>query len=102
MPSPVGHALGGIAAAWRAVPRQERLQHRWRALGLIAAIAAAPDFDLFVNDHRGPAHSLGAALIAGVVALVCARSVRWGAAAALAWASHVLLDWLGTDTRPPI
>ena len=102
MPSPIGHALGGIAAAWRILPRRPRLERRWTAIGIVAAIAAAPDFDLLVNDHRGPAHSLGAALIAGAVALLCTRSRRWGAAAALAWASHIALDWLGTDTRPPI
>ena len=102
MPSPIGHALGGIAAAWRVLQRPERLEHRWRAMGFVAAIAVAPDFDLLVNDHRGPAHSVGAAMIAGAVALLCTRSLRWGAAATLAWASHVLLDWLGTDTRPPI
>ena len=94
--------MGGIAAAWRALPRKDRFERQWRAMAIVAAIAAAPDFDLLVNDHRGPAHSVGAAIIAGVVALICTRSLRWGAAAALAWASHVLLDWLGHDTRPPI
>jgi membrane-bound metal-dependent hydrolase YbcI (DUF457 family) len=102
MPSPIGHALGGIAAGWRILRPAERVAHRWRTIGIVAAIAAAPDFDLLVNDHRGPAHSVGAAVIVGVVAVLCTRSPRWGVAAALAWASHVLLDWLGTDTRPPI
>jgi len=54
-----------------------------------------------VNAHREVTHSLGAALVAGFVALCWSRSLRWGLAAAAAWASHVLLDWLGTDTRPP-
>jgi membrane-bound metal-dependent hydrolase YbcI (DUF457 family) len=102
MPSPIGHALGGIAAVWRILPPRERIAHRWRAIGIVATIAAAPDFDLLVNDHRGPAHSLGAAVVAGTIALLWTRSPRWGLAAAFAWASHVLLDWLGTDTRPPV
>jgi membrane-bound metal-dependent hydrolase YbcI (DUF457 family) len=99
MPSPVGHGLGGVAAAWPLVPQRTR-----RAAVLIAAIAIAPDLDLLVGTHRGPSHSLGAALVAGVViALIAPRDRwRWGSAAAVAWASHVLLDWLSNDTRPPI
>ena len=40
--------------------------------------------------------------ILALVAVVATRSPRWGAAIALAWASHVLFDWLSNDTRPPI
>ena len=29
----------------------------------------APDLDLLVHDHRGPAHSLGAAILVGWVAM---------------------------------
>ncbi|HYT76886.1 MAG TPA: metal-dependent hydrolase [Vicinamibacterales bacterium] len=116
MPSPIGHALGGIAAGWGAVPR--RNVHAAIAL---ATIAAAPDLDLLLGDHREWSHSVGAALIAGLVAVIWTSAfaatplppplrlrrtgwrnrLRWAAAAALAWGSHVLLDWLGTDTRPP-
>lgn len=97
MPSPIGHALGGIAAAWRLVPRRDR-----HAAALVAAIAVAPDLDLLVGTHRGASHSVGAALIVGAAAWIVLRSPRWAAAAALAWGSHVLLDWLSNDTRPPI
>jgi membrane-bound metal-dependent hydrolase YbcI (DUF457 family) len=107
MPSPVGHALGGIAAGWRLMPPQAR-----RSAAFLAAIAIAPDLDLLVATHRGASHSVGAALLAGVVTAIAwaafARAPlrqyapRVGTAVALAWGSHVLLDWLSNDTRPPI
>jgi membrane-bound metal-dependent hydrolase YbcI (DUF457 family) len=99
MPSPVGHGLGGIAAAWPLVPERTR-----RAALIVASAAIAPDLDLLLGTHRGASHSLGSALIAGAAMAAIARRDRWrwGAAVALAWASHVLLDWLSNDTRPPI
>lgn len=97
VPSPVGHALGGLAAAWRIAPRRDR----WAAT-FLSSIAIAPDLDLFVGTHRGASHSVGAAVIAGIVAWITLRDRRWAAAAALAWGSHVLLDWLSNDTRPPL
>ena len=102
MPSPIGHALGGIAGAWPLVPRDVRKRAALASALVVGAIAAAPDLDLLINDHRGPAHSVGAAILAGVAAWWVTRRVRWSLAAGAAWASHVLLDWLGTDTRPPI
>jgi membrane-bound metal-dependent hydrolase YbcI (DUF457 family) len=97
MPSPIGHALGGIAAGWDAGDRQNL-----RAACILAIVAIAPDLDLFFGDHRGISHSIGAAAAAGLVALVATRRPRWAAAIALAWTSHVLLDWLSNDTRPPL
>lgn len=102
MPSPLGHALGGIAASWQLLPSEARRRHFFRAVAAVALLGVAPDFDLLVNDHRGLAHSLGAALLAGILTLICSRRLRWGAAVSAAWGSHILLDWLGTDTRPPI
>jgi membrane-bound metal-dependent hydrolase YbcI (DUF457 family) len=97
MPSPIGHALGGIAAGWHAVPRRD-----WRAAAALALVAVAPDLDLLVHNHRGVSHSVGAAVLAGLAAWLVTRRARWGLAAALAWTSHVALDWLGNDTRPPL
>ena len=55
-------------------------------------------------DHRGISHSLGAACVAGLVAawVITAQTAGGRLAAALAWASHILLDWLSNDTRPPL
>jgi|SRR5690349_18352728 len=104
MPSPIGHALGGIAAAWAAAPRRN-----FNAAILITAAALAPDLDLLVGDHRGISHSIGAAVAAGLVtgaAFAASRLRRDALRAALmvmlAWASHIVLDWLSNDTRPPI
>ena len=104
MPSPIGHALGGIAIAWLAVPRTN-----WRAAAILAAAALAPDLDLLVGDHRGISHSVGAAAVAGAIAWSAVAlggrrraAPRWAAAVALAWGSHIALDWLSNDTRPPL
>jgi hypothetical protein len=75
---------------------------------LFAAAAMAPDLDLLFGAHSGPTHGLGAAILAGCIAWVWLRRTgrrRPGVTAcavALAYASHTLLDWLGTDSAPPI
>src|SRR5437773_8739766 len=87
MPSTVGHALAGVAAAWAvdAVPGRRA----WRAAPphaswfrkagggltlLCAAIAAAPDLDLLFHLHRTYSHSIGAVLLAALVAAAIAAS----------------------------
>jgi hypothetical protein len=84
--------------------------------------AAAPDFDLLFHAHSGPTHGLGAALLAGVIVWAGyavrvwmtrrpgqmaavgggAAARRFALAVAAAYATHTLLDWLGSDTSPPI
>jgi membrane-bound metal-dependent hydrolase YbcI (DUF457 family) len=76
--------------------------------------ATAPDLDLLLklfdgrNHHQGPTHSLVAVLAAVLVAAVVAsvsragRPRRWALLVGLAWASHLLLDFLARDTSPPI
>jgi membrane-bound metal-dependent hydrolase YbcI (DUF457 family) len=83
------------------IPREARRHHPVRAAAIAAALAIAPDLDLLTQVHRGPTHSVGAAIVVGLVALAATRDARWALAAAAAWGSHVLLDWLGTDTWPP-
>jgi membrane-bound metal-dependent hydrolase YbcI (DUF457 family) len=102
MPSPVGHALGAIAAGWRAVPARTQRGDALRAAVVVAGLGVAPDLDLLFHDHRGPAHSVGAAMLVALIVALVARSWRWGLAAGLAWVSHVGLDWLGVDNAPPI
>lgn len=103
MPSPVGHALAGTAIAWGMVPRASR--------GVTLAcvgLAAAADLDLVVpHGHRMASHSVGAValvtiLTIAVTAKVTPRFPVWVAAACIAaYASHLLLDWMAADPRPP-
>jgi len=81
----------------------------WAALtGLFAALAVLPDVDLIAGAHSGPTHSVGAAAIVGLAAVAMARQLgarhvgRLALACVAAYASHVLLDWLGSDSSPPI
>lgn len=122
VPSPIGHALAGIAAGWLVAPGRgsalgvQRSGYRDVGLGtrdvgrlaLFAAAGIAPDLDLLVGAHSGPTHGVGAAVIVCAAAWILARS-RTGArqpafalAVAAAYATHILLDWLGSDTSAPI
>jgi hypothetical protein len=109
MPTPLGHALAGAAAGWVLVPGAGGRPHErtWRRVwteGVVfALLGMLPDIDLlWTGIHRGPTHSLAAALIVGLAALAVTRQRRLALAFTAAYASHVLLDWLGTDTSPPI
>ncbi len=47
-------------------------------------------------------HSLGFAVVVGIAVVAWQRSSRLGIATAIAVASHVLFDWLGSDDTPPL
>ena len=118
MPSPIGHALAGIAVAWtadlipgdrawRTVPGTGTWYQRAGGLtGACAGLAAAPDLDLAFAGHRTVTHSIGAVVFVGVVAAALAAGARRPIArvalmCAAAFGSHLLLDWLGADYYPP-
>ena len=117
VPSPVGHMLGGLAAGWLVAGRAGSPLDRppaargwrpgwvppwWRQAALLGGLGAAPDLDLLAGTHSTYTHSVGAVALAFVVALLWTRAPRLAGAAAAAWGSHILLDWLGRDTTPPI
>ena len=119
MPSPVGHALGGLIVALALGPNQKDIdQHRTREraslrpfravrdfrpyAALCIVVACLPDVDFGWGRHNMETHSLGAAIAAGLVVWAWKKDVRVAAAVTLAWASHVLFDWLGSDTTPPL
>jgi len=92
-------------------PSLESRGHRLRRAALLAAAAIAPDLDLLIGGHRGPSHGIGAAVFLGaLVWMVRARGAearregagRFAFASGVAYASHTLLDWLGSDNSPPI
>src|SRR5690349_19086624 len=95
MPTPVGHALGGFACGWLVADAP-----RWRPALAFAVLGALPDIDLLFDAHSTYTHSLGAALIVALLAWPFVRG-RLALACGAAYASHVLLDWLGVDTSPP-
>jgi membrane-bound metal-dependent hydrolase YbcI (DUF457 family) len=108
MPTPVGHALGGLAAAWFAESAAGR--RSWPATIPLAiacaAVAMSPDLDILTGSHRTYTHSIAAVAVAGIIAwLIVRRRTRRAVAIALAiaaaCASHLLLDWLGKDSSNP-
>jgi inner membrane protein len=111
MPSPVGHVIAGIAAGWLVAGRPRGSAWRQAAARealIFGALGALPDVDLLVGAHSGPTHSIGAAAIVAMVVWLAGaglgirRGLVGAAACFAAYGSHVLLDWLATDSSPPI
>ncbi|MBI2221354.1 MAG: metal-dependent hydrolase [Acidobacteria bacterium] len=106
MPSPVGHAIGGLVAGWGAAGHAPYPAWIRQALVLVV-VGMLPDIDLLFGWHSGPTHSVGAALLAGAIAWGARRAAPRSAyavtplAVTCAYASHILLDWLGADTSAP-
>jgi membrane-bound metal-dependent hydrolase YbcI (DUF457 family) len=113
MPTPLGHALGGLIAARLAEPARPASSSPRRPSWLaLAALAVSPDLDLLFGTHSTYTHSVGAVALVFVAAAFWARRRATGAlpalavlavavVAAAAYGSHLLLDWLGTDSTPP-
>ena len=129
MPSPIGHVLAGLAVGWLAEPATEprarsasfprspnaqpyagALRRAFTPFALwCACLAAIPDADLLLPflGHRGATHSVAAAVLIFILAALVTgqvtRRVGWSIAVALAaaYATHLLLDWLGADPNPP-
>jgi membrane-bound metal-dependent hydrolase YbcI (DUF457 family) len=101
MPSPVGHALGGAIIG---LLLERRRTPRAVPLIAFAVVAVLPDLDFFWGRHNMETHSLGAAVLAGLAVLLWTRgkNVRLALAVTLAWSTHVLFDWLGSDDTPPL
>lgn len=111
MPTPLGHALAGVAIAWSAQSARPKLLTGGTARGLTiacAGLAVAPDLDLLYPPiHRMVSHSVTAVAAVAAISWLVARRANIqaaGSAAAvcgLAYGSHLLLDWLGGDTKLP-
>jgi len=141
MPTPIGHALAGVAAAWiadlapgdrawrTATPSASWYERAGNGVTLACAfLATLPDIDLvwlpwFPRQHRTVTHSIGAVIVVGLTALIVrtvsdtsdttshhshriqrvrrVRPLRVALMCAAAYATHLLLDWLGVDNYPP-
>jgi len=107
MPSPVGHFIAGVAGGCLVSGTSTGVALRKEAV-LFGALAVAPDLDLLLGMHSGPTHSVAAAALIGLGVFVIAtmrrarHPGRLAIGGAFAFATHVLLDWLGSDASPPI
>jgi membrane-bound metal-dependent hydrolase YbcI (DUF457 family) len=113
MPSPIAHALGGVAVAWFADLMPGRPTARPASAGGLrvaltcAGLAAVPDADLLLPiTHRAMSHSLVAVATVGLVMIIAAGvtgkvTTRIALTCTAAYASHLLLDWLQHDPTAP-
>lgn len=118
MPSPVGHAIAGATIAWLAKPsptgdptESDSLKALKTMTGVAALLAAAPDLDLLLPwTHRTASHSVTAVAVVCLVTIIATRVTgqvtRWSAlrivaVCTLAYASHLVLDWMAVDDTPP-
>ena len=105
MPTPIGHALGGLIVGL-VLPDRTRPQRALTPLaGRLAVYAVAaclPDIDFFWGRHNMETHSIGFAVAVGLVVLAWKRNLMLASGATLAVCTHVLFDWLGSDDVPPL
>jgi inner membrane protein len=130
VPSPIGHVLAGAAVVY-AGDAIDRRRSPISLVATCALLGAVADLDLLLpRYHRSFTHSLTAVAFIFIVAAAVTgevthlRAPRYGGQArglaarfggpgggqarwrvplicACAYATHLLLDWLGSDTLPP-
>ena len=107
MPSPIGHALSGLAVVWGADLLPSQPVSSPRLALTCAALAALPDIDLLLPiAHRTATHSLAAVIAVGLLMIVAGAvtgrvTTKIAVVCAAAYASHLLLDWMAVDLVPP-
>ena len=118
MPTPVGHALAGVAVgclitvgsrigtkpvSCRKPSSLDVFSTWWLPIYVFAFLGMLPDLDFLAGIHSTYTHSLGAATVVGIASafLINTKRLRTAFALSAAYGSHVLLDWLGTDTVAP-
>ena len=116
MPTPIGHALGGMIVGYLMTPSPTpdatRVPGNPRAplprtpystpITLCVVAACLPDIDFFWGRHNMETHSIGFAVLVGLAVFAWQRSARLAVACAVAVGTHVLFDWLGSDDSPPL
>lgn len=109
MATPIGHALAGAIVGLGA-SQGRGLDRRTLAWGTGGGLAPDLDFvpGLLVGDpsryHHAWSHSIGAAVVAGLLVLWLSsdRSCRIAAVVLLAYVSHIALDWVTADNSVPV
>jgi membrane-bound metal-dependent hydrolase YbcI (DUF457 family) len=111
MPTPVGHAIGGLAVYFSAKGRPIREDLPFVAV--CAGVSLLPDLDFAIGPFAGKSyhhtftHSLGfTILFAFVTYLACRflgrpKPIRDAGVLAMVYLSHILLDMLGEDKTSP-
>ncbi len=119
MPTPIGHALGGIAAGYfvtglfagsrafleASVARRTSTKDNTVLVSVVtlACMGMLPDIDFLFAAHREFTHSIGATIAVMMVAaaLTNGRSTEVPCVVGAAYASHIGLDWLAADSSFP-
>ena len=119
MPTPIGHALGGIAAGYfvtglfagsrtflkASVVRTTSTKDNTVLVGVVtlACMGMLPDIDFLFAAHREFTHSIGATIAVMMVAaaLTNGRSTEVPCVVGAAYGSHIGLDWLAADSSFP-
>jgi inner membrane protein len=113
MPSPVGHSLAGCII-YTIAPGMQGMA-RWQVIALYLLAANAPDLDfvpgLLLGDvnrfHHGASHGVGFAVLFAALLSFALRIVRkqwrWRDFFIVfsLYVSHLVLDYLSTDTGAP-
>jgi membrane-bound metal-dependent hydrolase YbcI (DUF457 family) len=108
MPTPIGHALGGLIVGLvfepAVAPRPIHPSYLTHPGYLTCAAVAAclPDLDFLWGRHNMETHSVGFAVLIALAVFAWRRDARLALVCFLAVESHVLLDWLGSDDSPPL
>jgi len=113
MASPVGHTLAALIGYVATVDIQDS-KPEYGKLAIYVLAANLADFDflpgIFLGDpgrfHHGITHSIGAAVIFGVIVWIIQRlrgqhSARMAVVLTALYGSHLLIDWMTADYRPP-
>jgi inner membrane protein len=114
LPSPIGHLITGYTVYALARPQPVKEHRTVLICTLLSAVAADLDFlpgilhGEVARFHQGGSHSLGAVFFyaAGIWSVLrCCRIAQANYLALLfgsAYASHLLLDFFGADSGPPV
>jgi hypothetical protein len=107
MPTPFGHAVGGLAAAFLVNSTAKRPRLTMPILVASAVLAVTPDLDIIAGLHRVYTHSIAAVAAVGIVSWLVLRrrtadAVPLAAVLTAAYGSHAVLDLLGKDTSAPL